>query len=657
MVIYRFVLFALFLSSSLFAVTNKDLPKLPAPVKILKKTLTEDTQTNSQKEITPKIQSITKNNYEDDDENTHEGDLNYQQQQLHEAQSGKGIFSFDASQQPPPSEQKDLAPGLKSHKKESKILPEKKTIPTQTNVLKGIILYGNKKLVGTVNLQQFGGFKSIGLLTKTDDAILRKKICSKFLYKEFNDTTVEEIEKIIFDYYQHYKIAIVTTNPQVKDFEKGILSIVITPAKLGEIDVVGNRYLKNDWIIDEIGFEKNEVIDIEDLDERVGYFGLNPFQKAALSFAPGKNFGYSDVTVHVGDRFPIRPYAGIDNQGLQLLGTTRTFYGINLDQVLALNDILSFQYTGSLDFTNYNSFTGDYQLFAPNRFVIQFFGGYVFDKYMPDNAPKKNGYSYQASARLRKPFVTTNQFEFEFGIGADFKETDNNLEYIEYDPVFTQPVSLLQFVATTALNWNAKYLKGKMSVSGYYSPGSLFTSNSNKRYNEMRLGANNYYLYGNADLDLFWYFKRLGAIHLKGKAQLSSANLLPSEEIALGGLATVRGYIENVVVGDSGYFGSAEYMLPPITCIRPRKDRMGHTLKDELYLLGFFDFGETFVKHFYQADHNSQPKKAVVASFGPGARYKIGDIVAAEIFVGYKLKKAYRDHQRPKINFSAMLKF
>jgi len=70
----------------------------------------------------------------------------------------------------------------------------------------------------------------------------------------------------------------------------------------------------------------------------------------------------------------------------------------------------------------------------------------------------------------------------------------------------------------------------------------------------------------------------------RGDMQFSNEPLLPLEQIAVGGVASVRGYRENQLVRDQGYSGSIEFHYP----LFGGTDR---TARNRLVLIPFMDYG------------------------------------------------------------------
>jgi hemolysin activation/secretion protein len=116
-------------------------------------------------------------------------------------------------------------------------------------------------------------------------------------------------------------------------------------------------------------------------------------------------------------------------------------------------------------------------------------------------------------------------------------------------------------------------------------------------------------------------------------AQVSTRRLLPTEEISIGGFYTVRGYQENAVFGDRGF-----YMRNEIRSLQIKYTKYKN-LKHDLQFLAFTDLG--YVSHVNE--NVSTKNSSFLASVGPGIRYTVEDYLRVKLDYGIQLKKANRD--------------
>ncbi|NEO96477.1 MAG: ShlB/FhaC/HecB family hemolysin secretion/activation protein, partial [Moorea sp. SIO3G5] len=110
---------------------------------------------------------------------------------------------------------------------------------------------------------------------------------------------------------------------------------------------------------------------------------------------------------------------------------------------------------------------------------------------------------------------------------------------------------------------------------------------------------------------------------IRGDVQLADRGLVPLEQIGIGGLESVRGYRQDLILSDNGAFISAELRLPII------QNADSGTL---VQLTPFLDFGTGWNESDDDAiDDNT------IASIGLGLRWQQGDLLEANLGWGLQL--------------------
>ncbi|OAB57277.1 hypothetical protein AY600_09485 [Phormidium willei BDU 130791] len=110
---------------------------------------------------------------------------------------------------------------------------------------------------------------------------------------------------------------------------------------------------------------------------------------------------------------------------------------------------------------------------------------------------------------------------------------------------------------------------------------------------------------------------------VRGDAQLASTSLVPIEQFSLGGRRRMRGYRQDVLLADSGLFGSAEVQLPLFQFAR----RQG-----TVWLAPFVEVGTV-----WNLGDRANPDTSTLASAGLGLRLQLGDRLTASFDWGIPL--------------------
>jgi hemolysin activation/secretion protein len=134
---------------------------------------------------------------------------------------------------------------------------------------------------------------------------------------------------------------------------------------------------------------------------------------------------------------------------------------------------------------------------------------------------------------------------------------------------------------------------------------------------------------------------------------VASTNLLPSEQLGLGGYSSVRGYDPFAVRGDEGLMGSVELRTPGV----PLLENLNISgLRDSLQLLAFYDFG--VVRSVERLP--DEPESISLQSIGLGLRYQLLTNLIARLDYGWQLQElpfAEEDDSDGRLDFSLLLSF
>ena len=427
-----------------------------------------------------------------------------------------------------------------------------------------------------------------------------------------------------------------------QDSTEGIIQMAVLEGKVGKITVLneGERHFKDDVFTNAVRLQRGGFILESQLLDDINWLNRNSyFREVDVAFSQGE-LGEVDLQLRVKDRPPVRPYVGYENSGNEILGEHRVLAGVNLGDVLGLDHQLNYQFTTDVDIETFKAHSLSYVVPLPWRHTLTVFGSYVdIDADLTDvgftNFVQK-GQSYQASLRYSVPLPRFAKVDHEISAGFDYKKTDNNLELgLVTAPIFDTLTEIAQFVLAYRGFRPDSFGSTAVGVQGFYSPGDLTPRNDKADFELVRGGADANYLYfrllaeraTKLPLGDGWRQKRvdeLFAWHIAGTYQWADSRLLPSEQLGLGGYATVRGYDERVVNGDDGWIINNELRTPAF--------RIGNLLGkagsyDTLQFLLFSDYGAA---RSPEADFD-------LVSVGGGVRYNVNTHFQFRFDYGWQL--------------------
>lgn len=509
--------------------------------------------------------------------------------------------------------------------------------------LNGVVLLGNFEDLDRTAYKNERGVTFLRLSVPGDSDKLKSSL-SAFLHRPLTQRDLYRMEKIIITFYQENKHPLVLVKVPQQETKGGVLQVVVLESVLGKITSTGAKWFSNERIARNIRLKPGELIDEGTLVQDLFWMNRNPFHKTSVIYSPGEKDATTNIELVTKDRFPLRTYGGTDNTGLNPIQRNRLYAGFNFGNVFNLDHVLTYQYSASYNIKDFQAHTVHYTAPLSWRHVFIVFGGYshVHTKMLLHHF-KSHGESLQASGRYTIPIRTGTQLLHEGTFGFDFKRTNNTVEFSE-TPVFGKQVNLTQFLGEYSLGYEGKHnTKTSFVASLFFSPASIVSDASKADFESLRPHATPRYVYFLAQLaeevrfdncSLMWTFR----------GQVSSANLLPSEQMGIGGYNTVRGYEERLLNYDDGVMGNVEFRSAPIRIVSKKSS----SLDEGLQFLAFVDYGTGCNHRRVEGEKSSR----YLLSVGPGVRFNINPYVAIRFDYGIKLHKVSGDRTFGRPHFA-----
>lgn len=233
-------------------------------------------------------------------------------------------------------------------------------------------------------------------------------------------------------------------------------------------------------------------------------------------------------------------------------------------------------------------------------------------------------------------------------VGGDLKALDVTGNFYNYYFYIKRPVYVTDSFVNN-LNFTANFKNGA-SYIGDFRTQKVYTDTLSLSWDSLKLFAGGY-LYNQLSVTKgaklfdgtrsFWRFNYNGefqqsflddfALNVKAKAQYTEQDFLPSsEQFQIGGVNSVRGYTEGMLVGDKGFAVMNELQYD----IKPLIKEADWLNSAKVY--AFFDFG-----HVYAKDSNNlkNENEAFIYSTGVGARAGLFGRLDANFTVAFPLKE------------------
>ncbi|MDZ4816691.1 MAG: ShlB/FhaC/HecB family hemolysin secretion/activation protein, partial [Verrucomicrobiota bacterium] len=238
------------------------------------------------------------------------------------------------------------------------------------------------------------------------------------------------------------------------------------------------------------------------------------------------------------------------------------------------------------------------------------------------------GTGVQASAQYTHILPRWGGWTHQLSWGPSYKFSENNLS-LAGTPVTESETGLFSLQTQYAGTLQDKWGISSLTLIASGAPGNLVGADRSADYTRVRTGADPTFWNFNWGVGRSQQLPLEMVLNLKAQGQLVSGPLLSTEQFALGGINSVRGYNENQILSDEGVNLRAELLSPNLM------KKVGLKNAGDFRLLVFTDYGSS---------HLLQPQAGQVAyeellSAGTGVQYRFLDYLSAHVVFGQTLNE------------------
>jgi hemolysin activation/secretion protein len=452
-----------------------------------------------------------------------------------------------------------------------------------------------------------------------------------YLGRPLSQADLDAIGNYVREVYRTQERPFVEVTVPQQNVSNGIVQVVVTEYRIGDITVTGNKHFSTKLIRSFGDLESGETLTLPRMRKALGDYNQNPFLGVSAVMKPGNQTGLTDIELQATDRTPWRVYGGYDNQGSPTLDRDEWYVGFNWGNVLGSGDILSYQFT--------RSFNGRYEshslstvipIDADNRVLL--FGAYATQEPFIADFFRSKGHSSQVSFRWAKDLNSTGVRKDGLQFGFDFKNTNNNLEFAGFRLLDTE-VEIYQFPVIFTAVMPDRLGETEAEVLFVFSPGGITDNNTDEAFQALVPFADATYAYSRISLTRTTNLPHEMSWIARGMVQIASGNLMYSEQLGGGGIGSVRGYDTNTALGSEGVLVSQEIRSPAFSLFGKGKDG---AVNDQLQLGVFVDYAYLRQRERFP----DSPRSAELLSVGAGIHYNIERYLDLQLEVGTQLKRS-----------------
>ena len=407
-----------------------------------------------------------------------------------------------------------------------------------------------------------------------------------------------------------------------QELNNGTVKIAVLEGELEEINVSGTKHLSKNYISSRIETAAGKPVNVDNLLSALQLLRLDPLiDNVSAELSAGIRPGTSLLEIEVQEADVFNISTSFNNNRSPSVGSNQRAVGLNHGNLLGLGDRFTFEYANT-DGSDAFDFTYALPLNSKNGTIE---AAYSRNSNNIIEEPFANVLDIESESRyyelgFRQPIV--RQPTQEFTLGLSFSRTESEIYFDDRGYQLSRGANADGETKISALRFSQEFvdrndreilaLRSQFNVgidafdptiNGDDEPDSTFLSWRGQSQWVRRL-----------DEDFL--------LLLRGDAQLATGSLLPLEQFRVGGARSVRGYRQDLSLGDNGLFASAELRIPVL-----RFEKIGGLVQ----IAPFFDLGTVWNNDDLEISSSTLP------SLGVGVNFSLGDRFNARLDWGIPL--------------------
>ncbi|WP_017314397.1 ShlB/FhaC/HecB family hemolysin secretion/activation protein [Mastigocladopsis repens] len=399
----------------------------------------------------------------------------------------------------------------------------------------------------------------------------------------------------------------------------GVVEIRIVEGTLEDIKISNTRRLNPGYVRSRLAIATGKPLNRDRLLEALQLLQLNPLiETLSAELSAGSRPGLSLLEVRVKEADTSKLQIILDNRRSPAVGSFRRQIQVSEANFFGWGDGVSATYTNS-DGSNALDFSYSVPLNPRNGTVTFSFGMSDSDVIeRPFNVLDIESNSRYYELTLRQPIIQSPTQELALGLTATRRESEASFfngeipfqEAFGADEEGKTQVTALRFFQ----EWTQRNSQQVFALRSQFSVGlDAFDSKS--------------FLAWRGQAQWVRLLARDTLLLLRTDVQLADQPLVAFEQFSLGGLENVRGYRQDALLTDNGFFASAEVRIPILRFFEPNS---------LLQVAPFFDIGTSWNRSGRTSD-NSELDQNTLMSVGLGLRLQLQDRLTVRLDWGIPL--------------------
>ncbi|KAF3889709.1 MULTISPECIES: ShlB/FhaC/HecB family hemolysin secretion/activation protein [Nostocales] len=475
------------------------------------------------------------------------------------------------------------------------------------------------ELSGTITVKKF---EFEGNTAFSDETLSKKT--AEYTNRPITFSQLLQVEAVITKLYidaGYINSGAVIVAGQELSPEGAVVKVQIVEGGVEEIKITGTRRLNPNYVRSRIKLGTSKPLNRDRLLKTLQLLQLNPLiERLSADVSAGSRPEQSVVEIKVVEADSFRTELFVDNGRAPSVGSFRRGIRISEGNVFGIGDGFSATYTNT-DGSNALDLSYSVPVNSRNG-SINIAGGFTETTVIepPFDRIDITGDSFYIEAGFRQPIIQTPSQEFALGLSFSRQQSQTEIDG-EGFPISAGAnnngqtrISALRFVQEyTQRNRRQVFaLRSQFSVGIGLFDATINNDPPDSRFFSWR-GQGQYIRLLAPDTILLF----------RSDLQFASKTLVPLEQIGLGGFQSIRGYRQDELLVDNGFFASAEVRFPILRI---------QEVNGVLQIVPFVDFGIG-----WNSSDTPNPDRNTLMSVGLGLQWQMNDTLTARIDYGIPL--------------------
>lgn len=339
----------------------------------------------------------------------------------------------------------------------------------------------------------------------------------------------------------------------------GVLVIRVVEGRLAKVRISGNQHFSDANVRAGLPhLRQGETPQVRAIDRDIQLTNSNPSKHANVSLTAGEHPGEIDADIIVSDESPLRYLVGYNNTGNGMTGRHRLSIGVEHANLFDRDHV------GTLQIQTSPSEPGRVRIYSGGYRIPLYAHAASFDAFVAHSSVSNGttattagpltfrGRGTIVGLRANRHLARVGEYDHQLTLGLDRRAYDDDCALGDFGAagcgsaavdVTTVPVSL----AYTGQKSGAALAYGFSATVSTNAGGS-----AQHTFEAARAGARRRYVLSRFTTFFQKPLTARYALQARAEVQASAHSLISAEKFGIGGAATVRGYTERELSGDSG---------------------------------------------------------------------------------------------------------